>query len=228
MINKVRISPAFVLAFVALIVALGGSAVAGVPAKVARAISGSSIKKHSISGVRLKNNTLTGKQIAETKLSIVPKSKRTIFAHTAGTAGTAINSGAVGGLAVHKIDFAAAEGTNPSTILAAQGLTLSASCSGAGNPVLSALSGANDSDIRITVIQSTTTKNGADTTRVTANSNFDAGKTINATAGASRGNGTLAFANAAGKIVNLTYSFHGAPSLGASKSCLFTGVSFDG
>jgi hypothetical protein len=226
--KKFTPSPAFILAFVALLVALGGSAVAGVPAKVARAISGTTIKKHSISGVRLENNTLTGKQIAESKLSIVPKSKRTIFAHNAGSAGTAINSGAVGGLAVHKIDFAAAEGTNPSTILAAQGLTLSASCSGAGNPVLSASSGANDSDIRISVVQSTTTKSGANTTRVTADSNFDAGNTINATVGAPRGNGTLAFASAAGKIVHVSYSFHGAPSLGASKSCLFTGVSFDG
>lgn len=220
-----RPSPAFVLAFVALLVALTGSAVAGVPARIARAISGSSIKNHSIRGYKLRDNTLTGRQIVESKLGVVPR------AHHAGaatTAGTAFNSGSVGGVHVHRIIYAPGRGTNPATILSVQGMNIIASCSGAGVVGLRATSGVNDSDVRVAVVQSTQTRNGTDATRTAADSNFDFGHTVDMTAGATRGTGALNFVRPDGHTAQIQYTFHNSPSLGATQRCLVSGMSFDG
>jgi hypothetical protein len=55
---KLRNSPsALVLAGLALFVAIGGTAYA------AGTINGSSIRNHSIAGVKMKTNTLTGAQV---------------------------------------------------------------------------------------------------------------------------------------------------------------------
>jgi hypothetical protein len=69
-----RPSPAMVVAMVALIVALGGTAIA------AQNINGGAIKKQTIGGGKLKQKTLTGFQINTSKLGIVPAAKRA--AHT--------------------------------------------------------------------------------------------------------------------------------------------------
>src|SRR5579862_499325 len=86
-----RPSGAMVVAIVALVVAMTGSAVAG-PLKTL--ISGSSIKKNSIPGNRLVNHTLTGKQINLKKLGTVPKATSAV---NASTAATATNAGELGG-----------------------------------------------------------------------------------------------------------------------------------
>jgi hypothetical protein len=67
-------SPAMVVALIALIVALAGTAYA------AQAINGGSIKKQTIGGGKLKKKTLTGFQINTNKLGVVPSAKRA--AHT--------------------------------------------------------------------------------------------------------------------------------------------------
>ncbi len=69
-----RPSPAMVVAMFALIVALGGTAIA------AQNINGGAIKKQTIGGGKLKQKTLTGFQINTNKLGIVPAAKRA--AHT--------------------------------------------------------------------------------------------------------------------------------------------------
>lgn len=66
-----RPSPAMIVAVVALIVALGGTAYA------AGQINGNSIRKHSIGGGKLKKKALTGYQINLGKLGEVPLAKRT-------------------------------------------------------------------------------------------------------------------------------------------------------
>jgi hypothetical protein len=78
-----------VVAIAALVVAMTGSAVAG-PLKTL--ISGSSIKKGSIAGNRLKNHTLTGTQINLKKLGTVPSAKVAASAKTAKTATSATNA----------------------------------------------------------------------------------------------------------------------------------------
>ena len=68
------LSPATIVALVALIVALAGTAYA------AQTINGGAIKKQTIGGGKLKHNTLTGFQIRTNKIGIVPSAKRA--AHT--------------------------------------------------------------------------------------------------------------------------------------------------
>ena len=63
---KRRPSPAMVVALVALVAALGGTAYA------AQTINGGAIKKQTIGGGKLKQKTLTGYQINTNKLGTVP------------------------------------------------------------------------------------------------------------------------------------------------------------
>ena len=64
-----RPSPAMVVAIVALIVALAGTAYA------AQTINGGAIKKQTIGAGKLKHKTLTGFQINTNKLGVVPERK---------------------------------------------------------------------------------------------------------------------------------------------------------
>lgn len=65
-LTKRRPSPAMVVAVIALIVALAGTAYA------AQTINGGAIKKQTIGGGKLKKDTLTGFQINTNKLGTVP------------------------------------------------------------------------------------------------------------------------------------------------------------
>ena len=67
-----RPSPALVVATLALVVALGGTAFAAPLRRLAASIDGATIKDHTIAGVKLKNDTLTGRQIEESGLARVP------------------------------------------------------------------------------------------------------------------------------------------------------------
>jgi hypothetical protein len=85
-----------VVALVAFIVALGGTAAASFGPFSGNKI----IKKHSLSGNRLKNNTLTGSQINESKLGKVPSASH---ADTAGSANFANTAGSAGSVnQIHK------------------------------------------------------------------------------------------------------------------------------
>jgi hypothetical protein len=69
-----RPSPAMIVALVALVVAMAGTAYA------AQTINGGAIKKQTIGGGKLKQKTLTGFQINTNKLGVVPAAQRA--AHT--------------------------------------------------------------------------------------------------------------------------------------------------
>ncbi|HET8863115.1 MAG TPA: hypothetical protein VFM94_07685 [Solirubrobacterales bacterium] len=69
-LKKQRPSPAMLVAMIALIVALGGTAIA------AQNINGGAIKKQTIGGGKLKKKTLTGFQINTNKLGAVPAARR--------------------------------------------------------------------------------------------------------------------------------------------------------
>jgi len=66
---KRRPTPALIVAMIALVVALGGTAYAA-------QINGNSIMKQSIGGGKLKQKTLTGFQINTNKLGVVPTATR--------------------------------------------------------------------------------------------------------------------------------------------------------
>jgi len=90
-----RPSAAMVVAIVALIMGASGTAVAA-----SKLISGDKlIKKHSLSGNRLRNHTITGRQINMSKLGTVPSANvansanNANFASHAGSADTANNLG---------------------------------------------------------------------------------------------------------------------------------------
>ncbi len=70
-----RPSPAMIVASIALIVALAGTAYA------AQTINGGAIKKQTIGGGKLKRKTLTGFQINTNKLGVVPSAKRATNTH---------------------------------------------------------------------------------------------------------------------------------------------------
>ena len=75
--NPIRVSPAMGVALVALAFAVSGTSLAeGAATKIGRLISGSSIKKGSIPGNRVKANSITGKQINEQTLGNVPSATR--------------------------------------------------------------------------------------------------------------------------------------------------------
>jgi hypothetical protein len=116
-----RPTPAFVVALVALFVALGGTGYAAV------SINGKSIRPHTILGNRLKANTLTGAQVDESKLGVVPFADH---AHGADHAAGADDAKTLGGhpassllsnaTVVHAIDT--------DTIMPGQGADVKAHC----------------------------------------------------------------------------------------------------
>ncbi|MDT4942272.1 MAG: hypothetical protein QOJ34_2361, partial [Pseudonocardiales bacterium] len=109
--RSARPSPALVVASLALAVALGGTAFAAPLRNLVASINGATIQDHSIAGVKLKNDTVTGKQVKESSLGTVP------------------NATTVGGFTVREIFYAPPHNTaTQKTILQLGGLVLKASC----------------------------------------------------------------------------------------------------
>jgi hypothetical protein len=108
MFKKLRPSPALVVAILALVVAISGTAYA------AATINGSTITDRSIAGRKMIANTLTGGEINEPTLAAVPQ---------------AANATTVGKLTMRKVFYApATNSTTPTTILHLGGLVLTATC----------------------------------------------------------------------------------------------------
>ena len=100
----------------AVLVAAGGTATAAVRSQNGNHL----ISKHSLSGNRLRNNTVTGKQVKEKSLSEVPKAK---------------NATTVGGQKLVTFRKLVASGvTTPQTALSVSGLKLTMSCASPGEP----------------------------------------------------------------------------------------------
>jgi len=89
-----RPSPSMIVACLALVFALGGTAVAA-----SGLINGSKIKNGTITGAKLKKHTLTGTQIDIAKLGKVPSAASADHATTAGSATSAGNAATLGGVA---------------------------------------------------------------------------------------------------------------------------------
>ena len=81
-------SPAMVVACLALIVALGGTSYAAIRLP-ANSVGTKQLKKGAVTGVKVKSNTLAGKQINESKLGKVPSAASADSATSATTAGSA-------------------------------------------------------------------------------------------------------------------------------------------
>lgn len=87
LVSKLRPSPAMIVALIALFLAVGGVGYAA-----SSTINGNVLKDRSVAGKKLKKNTLTGKEINESKLGTVPRAKTADKATNAGHASTADNA----------------------------------------------------------------------------------------------------------------------------------------
>jgi hypothetical protein len=152
-----RPSPAMAVAFVALLAALSGTAIAlpgtnsvdsgdikngQVKGKdVGRnAVTGKKVKNRSLTGADVRDNSLTGADINEATLGQVPSANTAnsaTSATSANTANTASNANAVNGVQVIPLNFAVEAEVGDTVLLNnVNGLTITASC--AAGPVLSA------------------------------------------------------------------------------------------
>jgi hypothetical protein len=221
-VKSLRPSPAFVIATLALVVALGGTSYA------ATKISGSQIKKHSISGNRLKNNTLTGKQINEGKLGTVPKAAHAnsatsanhattagtaTHATTAGTATTAGSATTVDGNGLGSFSFTVAK-DGASQTATFPGVTLSGNCaSGLVNLDAAGTSDTGES-IVITSIDAGAASSAADSSFTTGDA--DAISPDSAT----NGTATAVVTRGAGLATTITASWQS----NADQSCTYSGT----
>jgi len=111
-----RPSPALVISIAALFLAASGTAVAA-----SKLVSGNSIiKVNSLSGNRLKNDSVTGKQIAVSSLGTVPSAAKANTATSATTATTA------GSAPISNVTYVTAN--NPSVSLGNSPALVTASC----------------------------------------------------------------------------------------------------
>jgi hypothetical protein len=161
-----RPSPAMAVAFVALLAALSGTAVAlpgintvdsgdikngQVKNKDIRknAVTGKKVKNGSLTGADVKNDSLTGADINESTLGQVPSANSANSANTANsatTAGFAANAGAVNGTGVRRLAVDIGPNSN-ATVLSQNGLTLALSCDASGLGTLTATTSVTDSDL---------------------------------------------------------------------------------
>jgi hypothetical protein len=82
-----------VMSTLAVVVVLGGGS-----AYAATAINGNSISNHTIAGKKLVNNTVSGAQVNESTLGVVPNAAHAGTADSATTAGTATTAGSANAL----------------------------------------------------------------------------------------------------------------------------------
>ena len=197
---------AVLISGLALVVALGGTGYA------AAKIGGNQIKKNAITSPKVKNDSLTGADVAEASLSPVPRATDATHAgsadqathatnaDTAGTAGTAdnatnadhadtatnaTNAAAVNGIVVSKVDY---RSPTPSffTIYSGGGLTLRASCEVLGaDLVLQALTSKTGASIYATWRDLEGTTTGANDQE---SGGFQPNTTFDLLAGAGTGN----------------------------------------
>ena len=134
-----RPSPAMVVAFVALLAAVGGTA-AALPGKntvdtgdikkgavkradIARnAVNGRKVRNGSLTGADTRNNSLTGADVNEGSLGQVPS------ANTANSASSANTANSVGGVTFRAFNYQVSNDGPATQILDFGGLTLNASC----------------------------------------------------------------------------------------------------
>jgi hypothetical protein len=116
-----RPSPALIVALIALVAALAGSAVA-LPGK--NKVDKNDIKKNAIQGKQVKNDTLTGDDVDESTLGQVPS------AATASSAANAENAGALNGL-TRIPPTTIAEGAPEATLATVGAFTIGLACNSA-------------------------------------------------------------------------------------------------
>jgi hypothetical protein len=149
-------SPALVVASLALAVALGGTTYAAT-ALPKNSVGSKQLKSGAVSSVKLAKGSVTSKQIKDHTIVAADIAKNTIpglggkvasatHADSADNATHADTASSVAGASFTTVDYRVGAGSPPATIVAAGGLTISASCDGNGTLLLSLASAAGDAE----------------------------------------------------------------------------------
>lgn len=234
--SKFRVSPAMVVAVVALFVAMGGVGYAAATISsgqiVNNSVRGKDIRNSTILGKDVGKNTLTGSDVAESKLGKVPSSAK------ADSASTAANAAATDGVSLASVNFRAPKGTAATEFFNQGGLKLIGTCSAGGDLNVVANSTVNDAAITVgTIDNSTTTDSGGDTgpTDTPAyrdDDDFDLAQNVSAFPGGGADDsaqGSLVYANPNGQNVSVTFrNEEDADALGSANDCFFNGTAIIG
>jgi hypothetical protein len=222
------------VAFVALLAALGGTAVA-LPGSnnvtsgdIKRGAVGSSdlrnnsasttdIRNNTIRGGDVRTNSLTGSDINEGSLGTVPSANTANSANTASSASSAGNANTVGGRTVRSVLAAIPLGTlTQQTIVSLNGFSLTATCDAAGTPTLTMTTTRNDTQAQFAHTNGANAPVGARTT-------IDAGETFDADEAQTNGSGTFTWGTRDGATLSVTMSFDEDDAFGAFNGCAFVG-----
>ena len=185
-----RPSPAMVVAFVALIAALSGSAIA-LPGKnkvdkndiKKNAVGAKQIKKNAVAGSEARNNSLTGADINEATLGQVPS------AGTAGSAASAGSANSFGGMTATKIERFSLADNGTREVGTFGPFSLSATCD------------INDTDTDTALITLTTTQSNSAFVGEDEAPDLDAGGTVSFVEASITPTGTPEFAEDGGVAV---------------------------
>jgi hypothetical protein len=149
-------SPALVVAGIALVVALGGTTYAAtalpknsVGAKQLKSGSVGTVKlaKGSVTSRQIKDHTIVAADLAKNALpasAVAGKVASAAHADRADTAGHADTADSIAGAAFTTVDYRVGAGSPGAPIVSANGLTITASCDGAGTLMLSLSSASGD------------------------------------------------------------------------------------
>lgn len=184
-----RSSAALVLSAIAVFMSLGGVSYA-----VGKATIGTrAIQDNAVRGKDIRNGTVRGPDVLESSLKVVPSAK------SAQTADSAQAANSVDGMSLAKVNFAAPTSTALTDVASIGGVTIQASCSGAGDVDVNARSDVEDSMIHVATID------GA--AAYAEDDSFDVGQTRSLALPASHDNvhGSFTFATPNGSVVTGTY-----------------------
>ena len=235
-------SPALVVALVALVAALAGSAVA-LPGK--NKVDRNDIRKSAVAGKQVKNDSVTGADVAESTLGTVPSAASAVSARNADHAASAANANHaatadsatsadhaatagdaefavsaehasnITGVRLGNLFFRAPVSTPAAPQLTVQGLSLSLGCSAAGQPI--ALASTTNTATELS--GHTVSSGGANLTYTDDNgfTNVDILQT-------GFGSGTLTYAAGSGASVTMDYGFDSSTVFGGQSGCAFWGT----
>lgn len=207
-----RPSPALVVSFVALFVALGGVSY-GIATIDSSDIKNNTIRSRDVRNAKLlgkdlKRGTVKGREVNEARLGTVPH---------------AVRAQVVDGHNLARIDFRVPAGTPTRTILAFGGLVLNATCSPGGDLNLTATTSINNAMVHVGTLHQLI---GGDDSAYFDQNDLDIGESANAVPGRdNRVQGSLTYTSPTGTIVNASYLAEERPNgLGTGNDCFVVGT----
>jgi len=212
-----RPSPAIVLAVLALVFAMVGSAVAGTDGLSSK-ITKSKVKKIS----KKQANKALKANVSGSHVNTADNATNATHATNADNATNATNAASVGGQTATKLFTKIPSGTGATTVFSGNGLTLSAACPG-GALTFTATTSVNDSDLGSAVING-----GADAPGGVRVSDFDVGDTEDILEPLPRGAGTFTYSQPSGTFVSGQFFADDSNTFGGFDGCVVVGSAISG